>query len=148
MNLFETIEKDLIQAVKNGREETRDVLRFLKSSILKREKELQTKLTDDELINLIGKEIKLRKDAIEQFIQGSRQDLAEADKKGIEILEKYMPEQLSSEEIKKIVIETIDEIKAKSITEMGQVMNKVMAKAQGKADGSKISQIVREHLSK
>ncbi|MFA6423460.1 MAG: GatB/YqeY domain-containing protein [Patescibacteria group bacterium] len=146
MTLLEQIEKDLIQAIKDGNEETRDVLRFLKSSIQKREKDLQKSLTEEELVNIIAKDIKMRKESIDQFISGSRHDLADAEQKGIAIIEKYLPAQLPLEEVKQVIADAVKEVKAKTMADMGKVMAKVMTKLQGKADGSVISQIVKDHL--
>ena len=148
-------------------------LRMLSASILTKEKEKRYKtskdhpdfaedkllkeseLTDEQIIEVISSEIKKRKDAVVLYEQGNRQELADKEKKEIEILIKYLPEQLSEDELKKMVEESIAKVRVEMkdpSTSSGQVMGKVMAdlnpKIKGKADGGEVSKIVKELLSK
>jgi len=112
----------------------------------------ESELTDEETIDVIFSEIKKRKDAIVLYEKGNRQELADKEKKEIEILKKYLPEQISTDELRKIIQESINKIKdPSSLRSSGQVMGKVMAdlmpKIKGKADSSEISKIVKELLS-
>lgn len=164
-NLMKKIQNDLYDAVKKNDEITRSTLRVLLSSISAKEKEkrykiskensslteqeLQEKslLSDEEIIEVISSEIKKRKDAILEFEKGKREDLIEKEKKEIEILYKYLPEQLSEEEIIRIIKEKILEIGAKEIKDMGKVMKEIMPYIKGRADNSVVSQIVKDFLT-
>jgi hypothetical protein len=164
-DLKQKIQNDLTQAVKEGEELTRSTLRVLLASILSREKEKRYKiskenkdlieeelakksiLTDEEVIEVISFEVKKRKEAILEFEKGKREDLANKEKAEVEILQKYLPEQLAEEEIRKIVKEAIEKTGAKEIKDMGRVMAEIMPQIKGKADGSLVSKIVKELLS-
>lgn len=103
--------------------------------------------TDEDVLAVIQKEAKQRRDSIEQFKNAGRQELVDKETKELEILKKYLPEQMSNEEIKKLVIEAIKETNASSIQEMGKVMAALMPKIKGKADGGLVSRIVKEFFS-
>lgn len=109
--------------------------------------EKESQLTDEEIIEVIFSEIKKRKEAIAQFEKGKREDLVEKEKKEMGILIKYLPEQISEEEIKKLAKETIEKIRAKSTKDLGKVMGQLMPQVKGKAEGSLVSKIVTELLS-
>jgi len=159
------IQNNLKEAVKNREELKSSVLRLLLANIFNKEKEKRYKLSkqkpgleekdlekesqllDEEVIEVISSEIKKRKESILEFEKGERQDLVEKETKEKEILEKYLPEQLSEEAIKKIVQETIEKVGAKEIKDMGKVMQELMPKVKGKTDGSIVSKIVKELLS-
>jgi uncharacterized protein YqeY len=165
MILKEKIQEDLNQAVKKKEELESGVLRMLSAAILNKEKEKRFKLnkqepelkeeelaeksqlTDEEVIDVISSEIKKRKESISEFEKGNRQDLAEKEKKEIEVLKKYLPEQLSGEEIKKIAEEAIKKTEAKEMKDMGKVMAELMPQVKGRADGATVSKIVKELLS-
>ena len=151
--LKQTIQKDLFQAVKEGDEIIRSTLRMLLAAILNREKEKKYKtseeeLTNEEIIEIVFSEIKKRKEAIVEFEKGKRIDLAEKEKKEMEVLQKYLPEQLSEQELKKIVKEAIEKVGAKEIKDIGKVMVEIMPKVKGRADGGTVSKIVKELLTK
>ena len=164
--LKQQIQNDSTQALKSGEQFNLGVLRMLLASILTKEKDKRYKLSkdkpeiteenlskeselaDDQILEVISSEIKKRKDAIILYEQGSRPELAEREKKEIEILKKYLPEQLSSEELKKLVQESIAGTGAKEIKDMGKVMADLNPKIKGKADGGEVSKIVKEFLSK
>jgi len=160
------IEKDLKKALREKREIELSTLRMLLAAINNRETEKRTKiwkkkpetspegletesqLTEDEIIEVIFSEIKRRKEAIEGFEKGKRQDLVEKEKKEMEVLQKYLPEQLSEEEIKKLAKETIKQIGAKETKDMGKVMAELMPRIKGRADGSLAPKIVKDLLGK
>ncbi len=162
--LKERIQQDLKDALKKKQELLVSVLRLVITVFYNKEIEKKTKLreenglseeeitkqgqlTDEEITNIISSEIKKRKDAISIFEKGQRQDLAEKEKKEIEILQKYLPEQLSDEQIKKLAKETIEKVGAKEIKDMGKVMAELIPQIKGKVEGSKVSQIVKELLA-
>ncbi|PIS39420.1 MAG: hypothetical protein COT33_02035, partial [Candidatus Nealsonbacteria bacterium CG08_land_8_20_14_0_20_38_20] len=108
----------------------------------------ESELTDDEIIEVVSSEIKKRREAILEYERGKREDLAEKEKKEAEILKKYLPEQLSEEEIQKLVKEVINKIGAKELKDIGKVMKEVMPKVKGRAEGGLISQSIKKLLSK
>lgn len=103
---------------------------------------------DEDVLAVIQKEVKQRRDSIEQFKKGNRQDLADKESRELEILQGYMPEQMGEEEVKKLVTEAVRQTGASSPSDMGKVMGALMPKVKGKADGSLVSKIVQEELSK
>ncbi len=109
--------------------------------------EEMSKLTDEEIIDVISCEAKKRKEAILEYEKGKRQELAEKEKKELGILEKYLPEQLSEEEIRKLVEEAIKKTNAREPKEMGRVMAELMPKIKGRADGRVANRIVKEFLT-
>jgi len=162
MDFRERIKKDLQEALKNSQESRLSVLRLLWDAVIKKEKEKRIALsdiieeeervkksfsTDKEVVQLIISSIKRSKEAILQFKQGDRNDLAEKEEREIQILNKYLPEQLGEDEIKKIVIEIVKKTGANSLKDMGKVMGLLMPKLQGQADGGLISRIVKELLT-
>jgi uncharacterized protein len=160
--LKEKIEKDFKEALLKRDEREISTLRMLKAEILKQEKEKRYKksqervieadlekesvLSDEEIIGLILREIKKRKEAIFEFEKGKRNDLVKKESQEIEILKRYLPEMLSEEEIKKMAKETIEKVGAKNIKDMGKVMKELMPKIQGKAEPPLVSQIVKNLL--
>jgi len=103
--------------------------------------------TDEDVLSVIQKEVRQRKDSIEQFQKGRRQDLVDKETEELELLQKYLPPQMSEEEIKSLVKETIAKTAASSMSDIGKVMGALMPKVKGKADGAIISKIVKEQLS-
>jgi len=103
--------------------------------------------TDEDVLSVIQKEVKQRKDSIEQFQKAGRQELVDKETKELELLQKYLPTQMSEEEIKSLVKETIAKTAASSMSDIGKVMGALMLKVKGKADGAIISKIVKEQLS-
>jgi uncharacterized protein YqeY len=166
MSLKEKIDADLKKAAKERKVIEVSVLRLLKDAIFLKEKEKRYKifnqrkgvsekelekesqLSDEEIIEVIFAEIKKRKEAILEFEKGKRKDLVEKEKKEIEILKKYLPEQLSEKEVEKIVKEAIKKLGAKDIKDMGRVMKELMPKLKGRVEGSLISKIVKDLLEK
>ena len=123
------------------------VLRFLMASIKGREKDKKEALEDEEVLAEIQSAAKRRKESLEAFREGGRQDLVDKEAAELVILEEYLPEQLSEDEIRSAVQETVAEVGAESMVDLGKVMKELMPKLQGRADGKLASQIVREVLS-
>jgi hypothetical protein len=146
MSKQEKIDQDIIQAVKNKDELTVSVLRLLKSAIKNAEIDKGEKLKEPETINILEKQSKQHKDSIEQYQRGGRKDLADKEKTELSIIEKYLPEKMSEEELEKLTQQVILDLGASSIEKMGQVIKEVMTRSQGRADGQKTSDIVREKL--
>lgn len=146
MPLIEQIDQNLTKALKEKNEATVSVLRMLKSAIKNKEIEKGEELKEDEMAELVGKEAKKRKESLQAFEEGGRDDLAEKEKRELGILEEYLPEQLGEEEVRKIVKDTIGEVGASSIQDLGKVMGPVMEKVKGKSDGNIVSKIVKEEL--
>ena len=154
--LKQNIQSDSKDALKSGDQFRLGVLRMLLAAVSSKEKEKRYKenlmqdpeLTDEQVIETVASEIKKRKDAIALYEQGNRPELAEREKNEIEVLKKYLPEQLLPEEIKKLVAESITATGAVSIKDMGKVMSDITLKIKGKADGGEVSKIVKDLLSK
>lgn len=152
--LKDKIKTDLIQALKEGNQVVCSTLRMLLAAVLNKEKEKKYKekieeeveLTDEEIIDVISSEAKKRKESIIEYEKWERQSLAEKEKAELEILQKYLPEQLSEEEVKKIAEEAIEKVGAAEIKDMGKVMAELMPKVKGRADGGLMSKIVKELL--
>jgi len=148
MSLKEQIEKDIVESMKTKDEETLTVLRMLKSAIHNAEILKKEDLKEEDILGVIQGQIKSRQDSVVLYEQGDRQELAEKEKTEIEILKKYLPEQMEEGEIRALIQKTIAEQNAGSIQDMGKVMAALMPLTKGKADGSLISNIVKEELSK
>ena len=143
----ERILNDLKTAMKNQDKETLSVIRMVKGSMQLEEINLKRELSDDEVIGVIAKEIKTRKDSIKEFIKGNRQDLVDATEREIKILEKYLPEQLTLEEVDSIIEDAIKSIEVKGMQDMGKIMGIVSPKVKGRADLGMVSSKVKEKLS-
>lgn len=151
MSLKQKITEDLKSAMKSGDTLGRDTLRMLDSMIKNAEIEKKKKedgLTDTEIQEVIIRAIKQRKDSITQYESGGRPELAEKERKEIEILSAYMPKQLSEDEIRSIVKEVIAEVGTSSPAEIGKIMGPTMVKLKGRADGQSVKKIVEEMLNK
>ncbi|MCL5794780.1 MAG: GatB/YqeY domain-containing protein [Patescibacteria group bacterium] len=146
MTLLEQIETDYLLALKGKNEPVVSVLRMLKSAMKNKEIALGKKLDDTLISELVAKEVKSRQDSINEYKKGNRQDLVEKEQSEIEILKKYLPEQLSPNEVEKIIEETIKKVGANSPQDMGKVMAVLMPQLKGKADGSLVSSLVKSKL--
>jgi len=146
MSLKNQIQDDLKSSMKSGNEIRRGVLRMLGAEIKNSEIVKKGALDDKEILEVILRSAKKRRDSIEQYKKGGRNDLAEREEKELEILEKYLPEQMNEEEVRKMVQETIKEAGAVGASEFGKVMGVVMGKLKGKADGNLVGRIVKEEL--
>lgn len=138
---------DLTSAMKNQDKETLSVLRMVKGAIQLEEINKKHELTDDEFIAVISKQIKTRKESILEFEKAGRNDLIDKTSKEVEILNKYMPEQLSEEEILKVIDEAFNEVNPKAQSDMGRLMGYVNPKLKGKADMSFVSKTIKERLA-
>jgi len=147
MSLIARLEDELKQAMVARDQSRRDALRLILSSLRSAEKELQRPLHDDEELQVLQRERKRRIEAAEAFRSGGHPDRAEAEERELAILEEFMPEPLSEEEIEEIVDDAIAEVGATSMADLGRVMADVMPQTAGRADGSVVSQIVREKLA-
>jgi len=146
MNLSERLNEDMKQAMKSKDKFTLSTIRMVRSTIKYLEIDLKRTLDDNEVLDILSREIKQRKDALQEFESAGREELAASTKAEIEIIIKYLPEQLSEEEIKAIVQETIQETGASSKSEMGKVMSALMPKVKGRADGKLVNQAVQQFL--
>ena len=147
MSLIEEIEDELRDAMRARDAERRDALRLILNSLKNTEKELQRPLTEEEELQVLQRERKRRLEAAEAFRAGGRDEQAAAEETELEILEEFMPEPLSEDEIEEIVDDVIAEVGATSMADLGRVMADVMPQVAGRADGSQVSQIVREKLA-
>lgn len=147
MTLKEQLLTDLKSAMKSKDKVAKDTVTMIRAAVLQKEKDTKSELEDNEILDIIAKQHKQRKDALADFVKAGRDDLIETTNQEIAIIKKYLPEQLSREEIEKIVDETIEEVGATSMKEMGKVMGKLMPKVKGVADGKVVNEIVREKLS-
>lgn len=162
--LKDALQEELKESLRSGDNVKRSVLSMLMASIKNRElvkrgqlsktisdvAELEEKslLSDEEVLEVISGEAKKHKESIGQFESAGRKELAEKEQAELEILKKYLPEQINEEELRNVVSSVISDSGASSMKDMGQVMSKVMAKVKGKADGTAVSKIVKEELSK
>ena len=147
MSLITTIEDEIKEAMKARDAERRDALRLIVNALKGSEKELQRPLSDDEELQVLQRERKKRVEAADAFRLGGREEQAAAEERELAILEEFMPEPLSEEEIEEIIDDAIAEVGATSMADLGRVMADVMPQVAGRADGSSVSQIVREKLA-
>ena len=147
MSLIAEIEEDLAEAMRERDAERRDALRLILASLRSAEKELMRPLSDDEELQVLQRERKKRVEAAEAFRAAGREEQAEKEEDELDILEDYMPEPLSEDELEEIIDDAIAEVGATSIRDLGRVMADVMPQVSGRADGSVVSQLVREKLA-
>lgn len=148
MSLVERLTDDMKQAMKNKEKEKLSVIRMVKSSLqneaIKFGKDV---LTEEEELTVLTRELKQRKDSLQEYSNAGRDDLVEKTQQEIDTLIVYMPEQLSEDEVTEIVKEVILQVGASSKADMGKVMGAVIPKVKGKADGGMVNKIVMQHLS-
>ena len=145
--MFETIKSDLTQAMKERDKFKLDVIRMLKTAVQNEQIAKMHELNDEEIITVIKREVKKRESSVEEYEKYGKMETVESLKKEIEILSVYLPEEMSDEELTKIIDETISEVGATSMKEMGTVIKTVASKVGVSADMSKVSKIVKEKLS-
>ena len=143
----EQLLQDLKEAMKEKDTIKKDTITMLRAAILQVEKDTQKTLNDDEICAIVAKEVKKRKESFAEYEQANREDIVESLKREIEVLSKYLPEQLTKEEIEKLVEQAIVESEATSMKDMGKVMSNLRPKTAGKADGKLVSDIVKEKLA-
>lgn len=147
MSLLERLNNDMKQAMKNKEKDKLSVIRMLKASLQNEALKQRQDLTDDEELTVLSRELKQRKDSLQEFENAGRSDLVDKVRTELGYVEAYMPEQLSEEEVSEIVQSTIEEVNATSKADMGRVMGALMPKVKGKADGSLVNKLVQQHLS-
>lgn len=147
MTLLEQINSDMVTYMKAKDSFSLAVVRMVKGAVQLEKISKKRELTDDEVISVISKQIKMRNDSITEFEKANRTDLVEQNKKEIELLKKYMPAELDSEEINKIIDEAFDNVKPTSSKDMGLIMKEVSPKLKGRADMGKVNALIKEKLS-
>ena len=147
MSLLKRLQTDMITAMKNRDKDTLAVVRMLKASVQNAQIEAGHDLTPDEEVAVMSREYKQRKESLEEFQKAGRQDLIDKTNNELKVVEKYMPKQLSVDDVKKIVTETVQQVGAASMKDFGKVMGAVMPKVKGQADGKLVNQTVKETLS-
>ena len=147
MSLAKKIDSDLIEALKAGDKAKVTVLRGLKSDLKYKLIAKGEDLTDDDMIAVLSSAAKKRRESIEQFKQGNRDDLAEKEQAELAVIEQYLPAQMGEDEIRQIVADAIEETGADSPQKMGLVMKVVMPKVKGKADGKLVNRLVAQLLA-
>ena len=147
MSLIAEIKDQLADAMREGDTARRDALRLILASLQGAEKELQRELHDDEELQVLQRERKKRIEAADAFRAGGREEQAEKEEAELDVLEEFMPDPLSEEEVEEIVDDVIAEVGATSMRDIGRVMADVMPQVAGRADGSSVSQLVREKLA-
>ena len=149
MSIKEQLTADMKEAMKAHEKERLTVIRSARGAI--RQAEIDgghTELDDEGVIGVLSKEVKMRKDSIEEFEKGGRTDLMEKTQAEIDVLMKYLPAQLSEEEVRALVAEAVEKTGAKEPKDMGKVMGALMPKVKGRADGKLVNQLVRAQLAK
>ena len=147
MTLIAEIKEQLADAMREGDTARRDALRLILSSLQGAQKELQRELHEDEELQVLQRERKKRVEAADAFRAGGRDEQAEKEEAELDVLEEFMPDPLSEEEVEEIVDDVIAEVGATSMRDIGRVMADVMPQVAGRADGSAVSQLVREKLA-
>jgi len=164
MNLKDTINEDIKSAMKSGLNDEASVLRFLNSAIKNKELEKRNRLSkegrplaeleglselvDEEVINVILGEIKKRKESVAQYEKGGREDLAKKEATELEILKKYVPEEMPEGELRPIIKKKITEINGATMKDFGKIMGLVMAEVKGRAGGELVKKIIEEEMGK
>lgn len=148
--LYETISKDMVNAMKSKDKDTLNTLRLLKSAIdlyLVNNKLDRNNASDEVVIDVVSKQVKTHRESIEEFKKGNRLDLVENLNREIELLSKYLPEQLSSDELNKIVDEVFEKVNPTSVKDMGAIMKEITPLVKGKADMREVNTIIKTKLA-
>ncbi len=148
MSLKEKLQQDWKDALKSKDKIRATTISMARAAVLQIEKTKSIKLDDEQIVGVLAKEVKLRRDSLIEFEKGKRQDLVDASNAEIEILMNYLPQQLTEDEIKKIIIDIASKVEANSMKDMGKIMAAIVPKTKGRADGSLVSKLVKEYLSK
>jgi hypothetical protein len=147
MSLKDKLMEDMKTSMKNKDTIRKNVVTMVRAAVKQIEVDQRKDLTDEEILDIISKQVKEKRMVIEDFKRGSREDLVELTQKEIEILLQYLPEQLSEEELEQIVLDTMKEINASSLKDIGLIMKAVMPKVKGRTDGNIVNKIVRKVLN-
>ena len=148
MSLKEKLQQDWKDALKSRDKLRATTISMARAAVLQIEKTKSIKLDDEQIIDVLAKEVKSRRDSLVEFEKGKRQDLVDATSAEIEILMNYLPQQLTKDEIKNLIIDKASEVEANSMKDMGKLMAAIVPKTKGRADGSLVSKLVKEYLSK
>ncbi|MFC5532122.1 GatB/YqeY domain-containing protein [Cohnella yongneupensis] len=146
MNLAERLNEDMKQAMKSGEKFRLSTIRLVRAAIKNQEIELRRPLDDSELLTIMSRELKQRRESLLEFRNGGREDLVSNVSAEIEIISEYLPKQLDEEEVKAIVVQTMQETGASSKADMGKLMGALMPKVKGLADGKVVNGIVQQLL--
>ena len=147
MSLFNQINEDIKTSMKNKDAFKLSVIRMVKGAMQLEVINKKRDLNDDEVIAIVAKQIKMRKDSIEEFKKASRDDLVEKTQKEVDILVTYMPEQLSEEEINKVIDEVFEIVKPTSMKDLGMIMKEISPRVKGKADMGLVNRLIKEKLN-
>lgn len=147
MGLAERLDADMKQAMKDKDKVRLSTIRMIRTAIKNTEIDQKKTLTDEEILDVLNRELKQRRDSLQAFEAGGRSDLVDQVQQEIAVLQAYLPEQLSEEELRVIVLETIQETGAVAKKDMGKVMSALMPKIKGRADGKLVNQLVQSHLN-
>jgi uncharacterized protein YqeY len=147
MSLKEKLMEDLKDSMKSKDVIKKNTITMVRAAIKQKEVDERIELSDEAVLDIISKQLKEKRSAIEDFRRGNRQDLVELTEKEINILLQYLPKQLSEEELEKILIEIIQEINATSMKDIGKIMKVVMPKVKGRADGNMVNNIAKKILN-
>jgi hypothetical protein len=148
MGLQERLLEDMKDAMRRGDVTRRDTVRMIRAAVKNAEIDWQREATDAEIEDIIRREVKRRQEAVEMFRQGRRDDLVAEEEAQLAILDEYLPEQMSRDEIEQVVVAAVAELGATGPAQMGPVMREVMARLKGQADGRLVNEVVREVLSR
>lgn len=148
MTLLEQIQKDMVSSMKEKDSFTLGVLRMVKGAVQLEAINKKKELSDDEVVSVIAKQIKMRNDSIAEFEKAGRDDLVEQNKKEVVLLNKYMPAQLSDDEINNVIDEVFSIVNPNGIKDMGSIMKEISPRVKGKADMGKVNAIIKDRLSK
>ena len=148
MTIYETLKKDMVDAMKAKEKERLTVIRMVKSAMDLEHIDKKRDLDDELALDVLTREVKTRNESLETFKNAGRTDLAEGIKRELEILKKYMPEALTEEEVRKIIDDACTEVKPESMKDMGRVMGIVTPKVKGRFDLKQVSTMVRENIQK
>ena len=144
--MVEKLKQDMIDAMKNKDKDKLTVIRMVKAAMDQEHIDRKREINDELLIDVVNKQIKMRKDSIAEFDKAGRNDLSEKTQAEVDVLMVYLPEQLSSEEVSSIIDEIFAEVKPEGQKDMGKVMKEATAKLKGKADMKEVSAIIKEKL--
>ncbi|WP_101772726.1 GatB/YqeY domain-containing protein [Peptostreptococcus faecalis] len=146
MSLKVKLQEDLKSSMKNKDIVKKSVVTLIRSAIKQLEVDNRVELDDEQIIDIISKQLKQRNDSLIEFEKAGRQDLMDETKSEIQVLMEYLPQQLSEEELEVIVIDTISKVGATSMKDMGKIMSEIKPKVVGRADGRKINELVKKNL--
>ena len=147
MTLAQRLQTDLTRAIRERDELRRDALRMAIAAAYNAEKQARRPLTDDEVVTVLSREVRTRRESIEAYVEAGRDEIVAQQQAELAVIEEYLPEQLSDEELESLAGETIEELGAMSPREMGQVMAGLMPKVRGRAEGKRVSAVVARQLA-